>query len=46
MVRKLVLAIVVGSGLALGACNTVRGAGQDLTSAANCTENMINNGQC
>ncbi len=46
MVRKVVLAAVVGSALMLGACNTVRGAGRDLESAANCTENMINNGQC
>jgi predicted small secreted protein len=46
MVRKFVLLAIIGSGLSLGACNTVRGAGQDLQSAANCTENMINNGQC
>lgn len=46
MVRKLVLVGILGSGLVLTACNAVRGAGQDLQSAANCTENMINNGQC
>lgn len=36
MVRKMVLVLVAGS-LALGAsaCNTVRGAGQDIESAAN-----------
>jgi entericidin B len=36
MLRKLVLALVVSS-IALGAaaCNTVRGAGDDLESAAN-----------
>lgn len=36
MIRKAVLALAV-SGLALGAaaCNTVRGVGQDLESAAN-----------
>lgn len=46
MVRKLVLAAMMGGSLALAACNTVRGAGEDLQSAANCTENMINNGLC
>ena len=46
MVRKLVLATVLGGSLMLAACNTVRGAGRDLESAANCTENMMNNGQC
>ena len=36
MIRKLVL-VAVGAGLVLGAaaCNTVRGVGQDLESAAN-----------
>ena len=46
MVRKIVLVAVLGSSLMLGACNAVRGAGRDLESAANCTENMMNNGQC
>ena len=30
----------------LSACNTVRGAGEDVQSAANCTENTINGGRC
>jgi entericidin B len=36
MIKKVILAVVVSS-LALGAsaCNTVRGAGQDVESAAN-----------
>ena len=40
MIRKLVFAFVAGS-LALGAaaCNTVRGVGQDLESAANTVDN-------
>ena len=46
MVRKVVLALMIGSGLSLAACNTVRGAGEDLQSAANCTENTMKNGYC
>lgn len=43
MIRKFVFATMVG-GLLLGAtaCNTVRGAGDDLKSAANETEKAIN----
>ena len=46
MVRKLVFAVVLGGALGLAACNTVRGAAEDLGSAANCTENAINGGYC
>ena len=36
MTRKIILAFIVGScALAATACNTVRGAGQDIESAAN-----------
>lgn len=43
MIRKFVFATMMG-GLLLGAtaCNTVRGAGDDLQSAANETEEAIN----
>ncbi|MFM2372425.1 MULTISPECIES: hypothetical protein [Novosphingobium] len=43
MIRKFVFATMMG-GLLLGAtaCNTVRGAGDDLKSAANTTEEAIN----
>lgn len=43
MIRKIVFATMMG-GLLLGAtaCNTVRGAGDDLKSAANETEEAIN----
>ena len=34
MVRKIVAIIAISSSLALAACNTVRGAGEDLESAA------------
>jgi predicted small secreted protein len=46
MVRKLVTVIVIGAGLGLAACNTVRGAAADINSAANCTENTMNGGRC
>jgi predicted small secreted protein len=38
--------LLIGGALAIAACNTVRGAGEDVQSAANCTENAINGGQC
>ena len=46
MIRKIVTIALIGGGLALSACNTVRGAGEDMQSAANCTENMMKQGQC
>ena len=46
MARKIVTALMITGGLVLAACNTVRGAGEDVQSAANCTENTINGGRC
>ena len=46
MVRKITTLLLIGGALAIAACNTVRGAGEDVQSAANCTENAINGGQC
>ena len=46
MVRKIVTVLIVGGSLALAACNTVRGAAQDVNSAANCTENAIHGENC
>jgi predicted small secreted protein len=46
MIQKLTTIAIIGSALALAACNTVRGAGKDVQSAANCTENVINNVHC
>jgi predicted small secreted protein len=46
MVRKLVTLLLIGGSLGVAACNTVRGAAADVNSAANCTENAINGGQC
>ena len=46
MVRKVTTLLLITGSLVMAACNTVRGAGEDLGSAANCTENAINGGNC
>jgi predicted small secreted protein len=46
MVQKLVAVGLVVVCLGIAACNTVRGAAQDVQSVANCTENTINSGYC
>ena len=46
MFRKLTTALIIAGTIAVAACNTVRGAGEDVQSAANCTENAINGGRC
>lgn len=46
MVQKLVVVVLASACLAIAACNTVRGAGADVSSAANCTENAMHGGRC
>jgi predicted small secreted protein len=46
MVRKLVTVGFAGFALAVAGCNTVRGAAADVNSAANCTEDVMKQGQC
>ena len=46
MVRKVMTLLVIGGAVAVAACNTVRGAGADVQSAANCTENAMHGGNC
>ena len=46
MIRKLAVFVLVGTSLAVAACNTVRGAAADVNSAANCTQNAVNGGTC
>jgi predicted small secreted protein len=46
MARKIVTVLLIGSSMAIAACNTVRGVGEDITTAANCTENTIQGGRC
>ena len=42
MFQKVTTVVLIGTALALVACNTVRGAAKDVNSVANCTENAIN----
>ena len=46
MVQKFTTAAIIGTALILSACNTVRGAGKDVTSVANCTEDLMKQGKC
>lgn len=47
MIQKLSTAMLIGAALVVAACNTVRGAGEDVQSVANCTENAIDGtGKC
>jgi predicted small secreted protein len=41
MIQKLTTAALIGFALVAAACNTVRGAGEDVKSVANCGENAI-----
>jgi predicted small secreted protein len=44
--RKIVTALVLASSFAIASCNTVRGAAEDVKSVADCTQDMINRGEC
>ena len=46
MLRKLVTMVLIGGGLVIASCNTVRGAGEDVQSVANCTEDLMKQGKC
>jgi predicted small secreted protein len=46
MFQKIATVALIGAALAAAACNTVRGAGEDVQSAANCTENAIEGKNC
>ena len=41
MVRKILAIVAISSSLALAACNTVRGAGEDVQSAADAVDNKM-----
>jgi predicted small secreted protein len=45
MIQKVTTIALIGTALALAACNTVRGAAKDVNSVANCTENAMNGSQ-
>jgi predicted small secreted protein len=40
MVRKLIAIFIIGSGIALAACNTVEGAGKDVESAGEAVQDV------
>ena len=46
MFHKILTVALLGAALATAACNTVRGAARDVNSAANCTQNAMNGGNC
>ncbi|MBA3511651.1 entericidin [Sphingomonas sp.] len=46
MTRKIVTLALMGASLAISACATVKGAARDVHSVAECTQDMINRGEC
>lgn len=46
MIQKMIAVALAGACLAIGACNTVRGAAADVNSAASCTQNTMHGGRC
>lgn len=46
MLQKVTTLLLIGTALAVAACNTVRGAARDVNSVANCTENTMNGHNC
>ena len=46
MFQKVTTVLLIGTALALAACNTVRGAAKDVNSVANCTENTMEGRTC
>ena len=46
MNRLITTTALIGTALVLSACNTVRGAGKDVESVANCTEDLMKQGKC
>ena len=46
MLQKVTTVVLIGTALALAACNTVRGAAKDVNSVANCTDNTMHGQNC
>jgi predicted small secreted protein len=46
MVQKVAALVLVSGCLLVAACNTVRGAAEDVNSAASCTQNAMHGGKC
>ena len=43
MVKKIMVTLALASGLVLSACNTVRGAANDVESVTDCADGVENN---
>lgn len=41
MIRKVMTMVLIGGSLAIAACNTVRGAAEDVNSVANAADNAL-----
>ena len=46
MLRNVVTAAIVGATIALASCGTVKGAANDVSSVADCTEDLMKQGKC
>ncbi|WP_322597081.1 entericidin A/B family lipoprotein [Sphingomicrobium arenosum] len=46
MIRKFLMIPVIAGAFAISACNTVQGVGEDISSAGECGEDVINGGDC
>ena len=46
MLKKITATAIIGTALVLSACNTVKGAGEDVKSVAECTEDLMKQGKC
>ena len=46
MVRKMLTAAAIGGLMVLSACNTVKGAGQDIQSVGQCGEDTMDGRDC
>lgn len=46
MFRKMMSIFAIGTLMTLSACNTVQGVGQDIESAGNCGEDVLDGRDC
>ncbi|MBW0144539.1 entericidin A/B family lipoprotein [Sphingomicrobium clamense] len=46
MVRKFITSVAIGGLMVLSACNTVKGAGQDIQSVGKCGEDAMDGHDC
>ncbi|MCJ7421765.1 hypothetical protein [Sphingomicrobium astaxanthinifaciens] len=46
MIRKFLMISMLAGGVALSACNTVQGVGEDIKSVGECGEDVMEGGDC